>query len=249
MFIDETDKTNKSKYFCLSGIIFKRSEYEDTIVSKVNELKNKHFGRTDIIFHYTDMKNNKREFEIFQDNNIRNKFYMDLVKLFKNCDCTILSTYFNKSNMKQLFGKCAISDYDVAFKHILENYTHYLRNKNGEGMIIMESRLLQQNSFLQNTFYNYINNGSELFSSEIIKRHLKCLGFIVKGENCAGLQLVDFVPSTLMRIIEDKPDKYLMQDTIKSKLYYNNTECLNIVGLKNILGQSDDKVSNDKKRT
>jgi len=55
LFADETKKTPKNPYFCFTGFIIKRCDYEDILVSKINDLKQKHFGKTDIIFHYTDI--------------------------------------------------------------------------------------------------------------------------------------------------------------------------------------------------
>lgn len=74
LFADETNKTPKNPYFCFAGLIIKRCDYEDILISKINELKQKYFGKTDVIFHYTDMKNNKGDFSTFVDSNIRNKF-------------------------------------------------------------------------------------------------------------------------------------------------------------------------------
>lgn len=236
MFVDETDTCNGSEYFCLSGIIIKRSEYEDIIIKNVNKLKEKHFNNSNIVFHYTEMKNNDREFSILQDANVRNKFYIDFVKLLNASNITILSSYFNKEHMIKTYGRCAVSDYDVAFKTILENFVHFLHKNYGDGMVVMESRLFNENANLQNTFYQYINNGSELFSSKIIKYHLKCLGFLVKNENCIGLQLADFIPATIIRIIKDSPDKFSMQKVIRSKVYCYNTDCENILGIRNVLG-------------
>lgn len=236
MFMDETDPSSGSNYFCLSGMIIKRSEYEDILTKKINELKKKHFNSSDIVFHYTEMKNNKNDFKIFKDAIIRNKFYVDFVNILKASNITIISAYFNKEHMKESYGKCAVSDYDVAFKSVLENFLQFLVENNGDGMIIMESRLFNENANLQNTFYQYLNNGSELFSSDTAKYHLKCLGFLVKNENCIGLQLVDFIPATIIRIIKDEPDKFSMQKVIKSKIYKHNTVCENILGVKNVLG-------------
>lgn len=236
MFMDETDPSSGSNYFCLSGMIIKRSEYEDILTKKINELKKKHFNSSDIVFHYTEMKNNKNDFKIFKDAIIRNKFYVDFVNILKASNITIISAYFNKEYMKESYGKCAVSDYDVAFKSVLENFLQFLVENNGDGMIIMESRLFNENANLQNTFYQYLNNGSELFSSDTAKYHLKCLGFLVKNENCIGLQLVDFIPATIIRIIKDEPDKFSMQKVIKSKIYKHNTVCENILGVKNVLG-------------
>lgn len=241
MFVDETDSSNGSEYFCLSGLIVTRSDYENIIIKNVNLLKKKHFNDSNIVFHYTDMKNNNREFSILKDAIVRNKFYMDFVNLLRNSNITIISTYFNKKHMIKTYGKCAVSDYDVAFKTLLENYVHFLSKKFGDGMVVMESRLFNQNSNLQNTFYQYLNNGSELFPSKTIKNHLKCLGFLVKNENCIGLQLADFIPATIIRIIKNNSDKYSIQKVIRSKVYYCDTDYEQILGIRNILG---DKIIN-----
>lgn len=241
LFLDETDPNNGSEYFCLSGIIVKRNEYEDVIIKNVNKLKEKHFGNSSIVFHYTEMKNNIREFKIFKDAIIRNNFYVDFINLLNTSNITILSAYFNKEHMVNSYGKCAVSDYDVAFKTILENFVHFLQKNKGDGMVVMESRLFNQNANLQNTFYQYINNGSELFSAQTIKYHLKCLGFLVKNENCIGLQLADFIPATIIRIIKSSSDKFSMQKVIKSKIYGYNTDCESILGIRNILGDKNNK--------
>lgn len=239
MFVDETDPTATGDYFCLSGIIIKRSDYENDLVDKINNLKKTHFGSCDIVLHYTEMKNNRNNFKILKDAVKRNKFYMDFVNILKPSDITIISSYFNRNNMKATYGKCAVSDYDVAFKTLLENFVHFLKNNNGDGMIIMESRLFNENANLQNTFYQYLNNGSELFQSSIIKYRLKCLGFIVKNDNCIGLQLADFVPATIIRIIKGAQDKFSIQKTIHEKTYYYGTKYENILGIRNVLADNN----------
>lgn len=239
MFVDETDPTATGNYFCLSGVIIQRNDYENNFVDRINRLKKTHFNDCDIIFHYTEMKNNRNNFKIFKDPIKRNKFYMDFVNILQSSDITILSSYFDKNDMKATYGKCAVSDYDVAFKTLLENFVHFLRNNNGDGMIIMESRLFNENANLQNTFYQYINMGSELFSSSIVKYHLKCLGFVVKNDNCIGLQIADFIPATIVRIIKDKIDKFSIQKTIHEKIYCHDTEYEKILGIRNILGNDN----------
>lgn len=241
MFVDETDPGNGSEYFCLSGLIVTRSDYENIIIKNVNLLKKKHFNNNNIVFHYTEMKNNNGEFNILKEARVRNNFYVDFVNLLRNSNIAIISTYFDKAHMIKTYGKCAVSDYDVAFKTLLENYVHFLSKNFGDGMVVMESRLFNENANLQNTFYQYLNNGSELFPSETIRYHLKCLGFLVKNENCIGLQLADFIPATIIRIIKNSSDKYSIQKTIRSKVYYFDTDYEQILGIRNILG---DKIIN-----
>ena len=244
MFVDETNKTNKSENFCLAGLIMKRFDYEKIIIPKVNKLKKKYFGDTNIILHYSKMKKPRNEYSFLNDQITRNNFYMDLMKIFRENTMTVLVVYFNKNHMKELYSECTISDYNVAFKFLIENFMHFLKENDGDGMIIVESRSFNENSNLQYTFNNYVYNGSELFSEKEVDR-LKCLGFIVKNDNCVGLQMVDFIPSTIVRIVEKIPDKFSIQKTIGSKVYYANTKYQNMIGIKNMLGEENKQDEKD----
>lgn len=236
MFVDETNNTNKNPLFCLSGFIIPRSYYEDVLIEKVNELKMKYFNNEHVIFHFSEIRNNKGEFEILKDPVTRNKFYTDFVNIIKQSPSQIIAVYFNKTHMNNTYGKCANSNYDVAFKELLQIYVHFLKTNKATGMVIVESRTFQQNAMLQDTFYNYLKFGSELFKSVDVSSYLKCLGFIVKGENCIGLQIVDFIPRTITRIMNGSSDKFSLQTTVKEKLYFGDSDYKHILGVKNILG-------------
>ena len=122
MFVDETNKTNKNENFCLAGLIMKRFDYEKIIIPKVNKLKKKYFGDTNIILHYSKMKKPRNEYSFLNDQITRNNFYMDLMKIFRENTMTVLAVYFNKNHMKELYSECTISDYNVAFKFLIEKY-------------------------------------------------------------------------------------------------------------------------------
>lgn len=62
LFADETNPSDTNPYFCFSGISISRKYYEDIFIQQINQLKKKHFGTTDVIFHFTDMKKNKKDF-------------------------------------------------------------------------------------------------------------------------------------------------------------------------------------------
>ena len=57
LFVDETLKTSKNPYFCMSGICVKRNYYEDFLTNEINSLKKRHFNPTDVVFHYSEMNN------------------------------------------------------------------------------------------------------------------------------------------------------------------------------------------------
>ena len=235
LFADETYKSPQNPYFCFAGYIIKRSEYTDSLIPAINSLKEKHFGNTSVVMHFTEMKNNKGEFAMFRDPTIRNGFWVDFVEKFSKFDISIIGVYYNENLMEAGFGKGGTTNYDIAFRHLLENYLHFLKSVDGIGAICIESRTLKENMQLENNYYDYINNGSIYFSSTDTIKHLASIGFIIKEDNCIGLQVADVLPSRLMRMINGLKDNYRFDAAIKTKIYKSGTDFESIVGLKRIL--------------
>ena len=88
---------------------------------------------------------------------------------------------------------------------------------------------------LENNYYDYINDGSIYFSSTDTLKHLASIGFIIKEDNCIGLQVADVLPSRLMRMVNGLKDNYRLDAAIKTKIYKSGTDFESIVGLKRIL--------------
>ncbi len=61
------------------------------------------------------------------------------------------------------------------------------------------------------------------------------IGFIIKGDNCIGLQVADIIPARFMRIINQQSDNYLLNKTFHEKMYCFDTPKEKILGLKNLL--------------
>ena len=235
LFADETDKTPLNPNFCLAGYAVKRSIYEEKIVPEINQLKTKYFGNSCVVLHYTEMKKNEDKFEVLKDITIRSKFWNEFVKIISKYDIIVFGVYYNVSHMKNLYKKCATSVYDASFYCLLENYLHFLKSVDGYGSICIESRTFAENSILQDRYYDYLNNGSIYFKNTDAKNHLANLGFIIKVDNCVGLQLADFIPVQMMRIINGNKDYYAMGKMFQKKIYKCGTEYENMVGLKKII--------------
>lgn len=235
LFVDETLKTPKNPYFCLSGVCFKRNYYEDVVVKEINELKKRHFENCDVIFHYSDMNNKKREFKIFKEKKVRQKFWTDYVNTVRKMNFVSFGVYFDQDKMKEIYNNGTNGIYDLTFVALLKNYLHYLLSVEGMGSICLESRSFNENAILQHSYYNYLRNGSMYFCNDSYRKHLSSLGFIIKGDNCNGLQIVDIAPSSMLREINGSYDYYGIGKMYREKLYCNNTAYQDILGFKNIL--------------
>lgn len=235
LFADETKKTPKNPYFCFAGFIIKRCDYEDILVPRITELKQKHFGKTSIIFHYTDMKNNKGDFVNFKDNTVRNKFWTEFVGILSSLNITTIGVYFDQTKMKEIYDNGSTTNYDIAFRFLLENYMHFLKINDGVGAICIESRTFNENMFLERNQFDYIEKGSIYFDKKETSAHLSSISFTIKGDNCIGLQIADIIPARFMRIVNRQSDNYLLNKLFHKKLYCYGTDKENILGLKNLL--------------
>lgn len=136
--------------------------------------------------------------------------------------------------MSSLFKTNQINFYNIAFVEIIRNYIHFLKENNGIGSIIIESRSFRQNAALQNDYYQFIKNGSWFYSAEDFQKHLSSLGFIVKKDNCIGLQVADFCPLALTKVLNARKDSFNLGKTYYNKLYKISTPELELLGLKKI---------------
>lgn len=235
-FADETKPIKTNPYFCFAGFSVTREYYEKVFIQQINALKQKHFGRTDIIFHFTDMKKNRKDFALLLDENKRNSFWNELVQILNSSPIDILGIYFNNDDMTKLYNGSTYSNYDMGFYALLDNYVHYLKHKNAYGQICIESRTFKENAYLQKTFYEYMENGSIFFSQKDANTYLTSLGFTVKGDNCTGLQIADIIPSQLLRYKNNtKKDSYKLAKTLSTKIYRFGTNYESVLGLKNLL--------------
>lgn len=73
------------------------------------------------------------------------------------------------------------------------------------------------------------------FPYEIYEKHLSTIGFIVKGDNCIGLQIADISPSALLREVNETKDFYGLGRKYREKLYFYNKPYQDILGMRKIL--------------
>lgn len=85
--------------------------------------------------------------------------------------------------------------------------------------------------------YNMIKeNGTLFLSSELMKKHLRCISFPLKLDNNIGLQLADFIPNPVARDFQGEAQRKLNIFTeIKNKSYNGNIDRNDRFGLKKVL--------------
>lgn len=235
LYLDEQDADSNNPYFCLAGIIIDRKEYEDILIPQLNALKTKYFTNTDIIFHYTDMKNNKNGFECLQDGPTREFFWREFNDMIKNINFTTVGTYINASSFSEVYGLKVDKRYELAFRRLVNNYILFLKKERAFGDIIFESRTWTENKSIQEVFFHIINYGTDIYTAEECRKYLSTIGFITKKDNCAGIQIADFVPNTYVRSINGAKNFNNVGQHFLNKTYKINGKYNDICGLSKIM--------------
>lgn len=236
VFLDETKPVKKQNpFFCLAGFIISKEEYVKHVIPQVNELKKEFFKTTSIIFHFTDMKKSRNNFSNFKNEEIRDNFWDSYRNILKALNFTTIGVYFNEEIMKNICAESSYKSYDIAFISLLDNIMHFLYHNSALGQICIESRTLKENSYLLNSYYDYLNKDSLYYPINLIQKHLSALGFIYKEDNCIGLQIADMIPSLMIRQISNKIDNFKIKTILYNKLYYKGKDLEKILGFKQIL--------------
>lgn len=231
LFLDESNVTNSNPYLLLGGIIVSRKEYKDKLIPSILDSK-LILGNPNIIFHYTDMIKKQNAFSCMCANpELCNNFWNKLKFGLTNSDYYILSSYIDvKKYNNEYPKKYAHDSYELLFSTIINNYIHFLHKNKSRGSIIFEAREETQNRKIQQYYFHILKYGTNIYQPNAIEDYITTTSFLVKEENCIGLQVADLVAYNCVKHINSQPIKYEMWKTLQPKLYQGNND-VNSYGL------------------
>ena len=235
LFLDETKSNTNNPFFCLAGYAIAKDDYEKVLIPSINTIKIQNFGDTSTIFHFTEMKKNKNAFVSLVNTSKRVSFWSQLYTLIDSLPIVTFGCYFDSCKLKSIYPHRSTTEYDIALHYNVENYIHFLRSVDGIGSIMVESRTMRENQKLQDYYYMVLNNGTQFFSKEDVREHIAIVGYIIKKDNCAGLQIADFIPSSFMRMINKQSDFNNFGQMLLGKLYDKTNGNHDILGLKRVV--------------
>ena len=238
LYMDESETSNSAgnKYFVMSGVIIRKSNYA-SIENNLNAIKqliwNNAQGCEQYILHEKDISyaNNRINrhhlnaipacYHIFQYNKNVVLLYNELSKLFKNSDIVTIGVCLDKSVLHSCYGEDNLNNQlTIAIQLLIEHYCQFLIKNNATGDICYEAMQPEQNMKIQQRIYELKALGTLYYSPKTIQDHLKDIHFEPKTNNLAGLQLADFVPNTLGRYAAMmKPKNRDFAKNVRSKLY------------------------------
>ena len=238
LYMDESEtfNSNGDKYFVMSGVIIKNSNYPN-IEKELNKVKrivwNNAAGCEQYILHEKDIsfaskQTNSRKlntiptcYHIFRSKKKVVLLYNELSKLFKNTDIVTMGVCLDKSALYSCYGKDKLNNQlTIAIQLLIEHYCQFLIKKGTTGDICYEAMQPEQNTKIQQRIYELKALGTLYYAPKTIQDHLKQIQFVAKTDNLAGLQLADFVPNTLGRYqAGKKPKNKDFAKNVRRKLY------------------------------
>ncbi len=238
LYIDESETFNSAgdKYFVMSGVIIKDSNYSDieNVLNKAKQIVWENIpGCERYILHEKDIsfasnRLNSRKlsmiptcYHIFQDKHKVVQLYNELSKIFKNMDISVLGVCLAKRVLYSCHGESKLNNqFTIAIQLLIEHYCQFLIKNKAVGNICYEAMQPEQNDKIQQRIYELKALGTLYYSSKTIQDHIKQINFVPKTDNLAGLQLADFVPNTLGRYAASmKPKNKDFAKNVRAKLY------------------------------
>lgn len=232
LFLDESNVTKYNPYLLLGGIIISRKEYKTNLIPNILNCKTI-LGNPYIIFHYTDIIKKQNDFSCMcGDQNMCHNFWNFLQTGLENVNFNILSSYINVKEYNKEFPKNLCRDsYELLFSTIINNYIHFLYKNNSRGSIIFESREETQNRKIQQYYFHILKHGTNIYQSNTIESHITTTSFLVKEDNCIGLQIADLVAYNCLKHINKGKVKHNIWNIIEPKLYDGYKNDINTYGI------------------
>lgn len=232
LFLDESNVTNFNPYLLLGGIIISRKEYKEILIPNILNCK-AILGNPHIIFHYTDLIKKQNDFACMCGDQIMcNNFWSSLQSGLTNSNFNILSSYINIKKFDLEYPKDISHDsYELLFSTIINSYIHFLHNHKSRGSIIFEAREETQNRKIQQYYFHILKYGTNIYQSNAIESYITTTSFLVKEENCIGLQIADLVAYNCVKHINGHTPKHNMWNIINTKLYGGNANDIDSYGL------------------
>lgn len=216
--------------FALSFCIFRKVDYFQIVVPRVQEFKFKWFGHDHIILHENEIAKSKGHFGFLQYDRLRERFMSELSDVVKISPMIIISAVINKERLRRQYVK-PTNPYELALLFCLERSFEFLESQENASLtthIVCEARSERkkdgktgrEDAELELEFRRIIAGQHELQARKTRKEmpNFQIL-FASKLTNSTGLQLADLTARPIgIKAIRPQQDNRAFQ-IISEKLW------------------------------
>lgn len=231
----ENLKNQAYPIFSLAFCIFRKIDYEQSILPLVNNFKFKYWGFSDVILHEHDIRKKRSgDYAILSDDQLRMRFINDLNDLISNIPFQIIAAVIDKHKLKN-YSKPS-NPYELAMLFCMERLHRFLCDKNQTGKsthILFESRGAKENEDLELEFRRVCDNIPQSIPTNINFKNIKYhLQFLDKKSNAVGLQIADLIVRPIgLNVLKPQQSNHAF-NIIKGKLMYSKRGNYQKIGLK-----------------
>lgn len=199
--------------FVVAMCAFEEGAYRDEVVPMFEELKLRHFGRLDVVFHERDIRRREKEFAALGDGPRRAAFFGDLTDVMRAVPARIAAVAIDKqshgSRLPEIFDPyplCAEIGLDLALKEA--------RAAGGRiGRIVFESRGKREDTELREEVSSYMRVAYRTLDVHPV------LEFANKEAGLAGVEMADLVAYPIAREVMGRRMPNLPFEVIEEKFF------------------------------
>jgi len=208
------------RFLGLSGVILNKETAENLFLEFENQ-KRKYFKGHDfdidpaLILHRKDICDGIGVFSILKnDEQVRRTFDGDILKIIHQTPFTLITVVIDKWAHFRQHKEKAFPPYEYCLQVLMERYFYFLKNADGKGDVLAESRGGKEDEDLKNSYKKiYLNDKYVNFKERLTSEEIKIKK---KSQNIAGLQLCDLLVHDSMYeileeegvVVENKPNSF-----------------------------------------
>jgi Protein of unknown function (DUF3800) len=186
------------RYLSLTGVILDLEYVRQVVNPQVEDLKRRFFQShpdDPLILHRSELVNQKPPFEALLDPDIRAAFDEELMGLLQDLDYVVITAVIDKLEHLNRYHSWVLDPYHYCLTVILERYANWLRDKQGRGDVMAESRGGKEDRRLKDEFSRiYVAGTANVAHAEFVARLTSSqLKVKPKSANVTGLQLADLI--------------------------------------------------------
>jgi len=206
----------------LCGCIIERRSLEH-IGRRVNRLKQRYFGTTQVILHSRDIRKCEGSFQVLFDLHVKEQFYKDLNQIMDESEYCLLGSGIHKEKLIRKYGKGARDPYSLSLSFIIERLIFYLDilPEKSEVKILAERRGRKEDQMLLSYFNSIMDRGTYYLRPDRLRETIKGLHFHSKHDNIIGLQIADLCAYPMARHLLYPKEPYIPFTIIEKKIYHD----------------------------
>lgn len=239
LFIDESGTSSLKNIdpnfpvLVLTGLFISDADYS-ILQQKIQELKDKYFPGKDVVLHRRDMRKYERGFEIFFDDEVKRRFYLDLNAILTDSRFTLISAGIDKIKHIEHYGKLADDPYEVALTFILERVLYEAQAQSITSITTaIECRGKREDMIVSRRYNEILFRGSGKVNAIDFQRlfHQE-LHRMKKEDGEIGIEIADLCAYPIARHVLNNNEANPAFDVIKSKIRCNNRGQIEGYGIK-----------------